>query len=120
MATQPANFPDDVNQSTIDEIFRALANPTRRQLIAYIDACEASVTFDELTEYLSASINSSEELAGSADLNNVAIELHHVHLPKLEAIGLVDISEEPTCRMVRGTDLLDQVATESVFLHQDD
>ena len=112
METSPSNFQGAVNPETIDEIFQALSNATRRHLLAYLDDREEHVTSDELVEYLSATTESRDEPASSADPNGIAVRLHHQHLPKLEASGLVEIAEKPTGRMVRGTDLLDQVATE--------
>lgn len=72
-------FPD---QSPIDEAFEALADPYRRRLI------------NELFELGSTGVDvvhiPEDVSTEQTDEESLTVEMHHVHLPKLETEGFVD------------------------------
>ena len=81
-------------------LFDVLADSRRRRLIALLREHEQA---DRLfLDTLSARL--AEDANESAD--DVAVALHHHHLPKLDAAGLVDY--DPTVRMVEFTGLDDE------------
>lgn len=75
-----------------DTLFELLADPRRRRLIETLDELGqgARVPLADLSERLAATEGST---AGEAR-HDVAIALHHVHLPMLDEAGLVDYDSE--------------------------
>jgi len=65
------------------QLFSALANHQRRLALSVL---EEAITLD--IEALAAEIASCEE---TADATNIEVQLHHQHLPVLEAAGLVTV-----------------------------
>lgn len=80
-------------QPATDVLFDVLGDQTRRRLLWYL-LDESSASVDELTDVLVG-----WELAGSWVVDTdrrgrIAASLHHVHLPKLVAAGLVDYDRD--------------------------
>lgn len=65
-------------EPSLDSTFSALANRDRRELLVTLSECNTLVPID-----------SSDEDASTQD-----IEMYHVHLPKLEAAGLIEWNRE--------------------------
>jgi hypothetical protein len=74
--------------------FELLANERRRALAAHLLAVPRVVTVEELADVLADA---------DTDATRVASKLHHVHLPKLEAAGVIEWDEP---EHVEGTELL--------------
>lgn len=91
----PAGDPDE---ATIDGCFDALASRRRRQVLAYLEG-EGSdeVSFDALVSAVVAAEPRPDARTGHYE--QVALALHHAHLPKLERAGLVEY--DPRARTVR-------------------
>jgi len=96
------------NEERIDAVFEALADARRRRIVRILRACEGEVvTVPELAEALA--VREPGELDGS----RLTVSLRHVHLPKLEATGIVESAADGS--KMRYTDpplvehLLDQV-----------
>jgi hypothetical protein len=74
--------PSSDDENSLDELFELLANERRRRVIYFFEQSSADVCrLDRLAEAV------AWETAGDAD--RIRTELHHVHLPKLVAFGVV-------------------------------
>lgn len=73
---------------TTDELLEVVADPRRRLVLRYLcDNGEQPVTVGELATHLAAEAGGTD---GPEDTRPKRIPLEHVHLPKLDAAGLVD------------------------------
>jgi DNA-binding transcriptional ArsR family regulator len=111
---------DGVDAEAVDDAFRAQSDATRRHLLAYLDERGDAVAVSDLVEDLATALNEDGASARPRDEEALALRLHHVHLPKLEAAGLVEVAEGPTGRTVRLSDGVRGVQTGSMFLPVDD
>lgn len=83
----------DVNA---DDVFDVLSNARRRSVITYLHDADDVVELTELVDWIrTREPDRSEEDHREA----VAIALHHVHLPKLAASGVIDY--DPRSRTIR-------------------
>ncbi len=72
-----------------DRILKLLASKERRKVIEYFDRHDVeSATMEILTSHLARAKVGSNGETPSTDAAKA--ELHHVHLPKLEAYGVVE------------------------------
>lgn len=79
--------------SDLDPLLSSLADPVRRETIHFLNHHRSPVALNELVEHLiSASAKGAEIDNGSINPEQLEISLVHVHLPKLEAVGLVEVS----------------------------
>ncbi|WP_089790191.1 DUF7344 domain-containing protein [Natronobacterium haloterrestre] len=85
-----------------DMLFEILADPRRRHLIAVLRGYDRTdrVFVDTLSSRLAA-----REKATSETTDEIALTLHHQHLPRLDEAEL--IRYEPTSKMVEFTDITD-------------
>ncbi|MFB6143039.1 MAG: hypothetical protein ABEJ30_06820 [Halorientalis sp.] len=71
----------------VDDVFDLLAHDRRRDVCLFLTRTDRSVvTVDEL----------AAALAVDADRERLAVDLHHRHLPKLAAAGVVDYDPRST------------------------
>jgi len=70
-----------------DERYDLLAAERRRAVLAVLDERGAPVALDDLTEAVAA--RESDETRGEAR-GRLAISLHHVHLPRMADLGVLD------------------------------
>ena len=78
---------------SLDMIFEVLSNRRRRHALYYLyDQPDGVATIEELTAAVVAGVEESS--TGREDvterLDRIRTELHHVHLPKLEDVGVVE------------------------------
>lgn len=78
---------------SIDEIFLALADVRRRIAIEYLTAVDRPVSRDELVQHVATTVRDGASPGGTQH-DEIAVQFHHTHLPKLVAVGLVDYDEE--------------------------
>lgn len=71
----------------VDELFEVLADRKRRSAIRHLTTAGGSLAFDELVADVAR--ETTVEPVGHERRRDVAASLYHVHLPKLEAAGLV-------------------------------
>lgn len=100
----------------LDAAFELLADPLRRDALARLDDVEdARLDLSTLAATVASSELSADDAAsdatgasgtddeqsddGRSDVRSIALELHHVHLPKLESHGVV--AYDPERRTVR-------------------
>lgn len=80
----------------LDELFEILADGERRRLLGYLQGADGDVaTFSELVEHVS----DEPDALSDDDPDRVAVNLHHNHLPKLEAANIVEY--DPRSETVR-------------------
>lgn len=92
-------------QHAIDAVFDALADGHRRKLLAHLrDASEASV------EELASVIDGQADGVRRGD-HDLAVRLHHVHLPKLADADLVEYDRSAErVEYVGGSEIADLLA----------
>jgi DNA-binding transcriptional ArsR family regulator len=93
--------------SSLDALFRALANPTRRRVLGYLLEQEEA-TFEELTDVLVGWVASDGVVVGPAERERLEIALYHSHLPVLTDSGVVGY--DPETNEIRLETLPDSVA----------
>jgi len=80
-----------------DDLFEALANSKRRQLLLALPD-ESGMHLDELTDILVGWQTTTDGPAGPDEWAKVKIELVHAHLPLLSDTGLLDYEDEEITR----------------------
>ena len=79
------------DQISKDALFRVLANTQRRQILLYLsDHPKPTTTRDEMLDHL---VEISDEPHGDTH-RRLAIQLQHIHLPKLDDHGLLEYDTE--------------------------
>ncbi|WIV66522.1 DUF7344 domain-containing protein [Natrialbaceae archaeon AArc-T1-2] len=87
----------DAVELTTDEYHELLVSKRRRLTIDVLGGNTSSVALDELA----AGIVAREEGIDAANedaVERVAIDLHHVHLPKMDELGLLEYDPD-SCRV---------------------
>jgi DNA-binding transcriptional ArsR family regulator len=69
-------YTDDAEQAPVDELFRQLASPLRRQVLLTLARSPGGLDADTL--------------AGGPEPERTRIALHHIHLPKLAEAGYIE------------------------------
>ena len=78
--------------ASLDAVFDALADERRRKTVSHLAEADGEIPVDRL---LAAVVTDSGEVETVADgTGRHAIRFHHVHLPKLEDVGLVEYDYE--------------------------
>lgn len=86
-----------------DRFLRALSDSTRRLVLSHLHAADTDrFTLDELAAVVASEVTAS---AASADTRRetARVALHHRHLPKLAAVGLIDYDPHSGRIRYRGT-----------------
>lgn len=82
--------PNDQAGQSLDDVLRLLADRTRRKLLRHLlEAEPAPVAVDDLVAALAGT-----DAFDATDRRALAIDLHHVHLPRLADEGVVDWDPE--------------------------
>ncbi|MFD1586104.1 hypothetical protein ACFR9U_03855 [Halorientalis brevis] len=82
-------------RAVTDALFDSLANGTRRRVLRYLDAVGGTTPLPQLVSALA-----SEESSRSLDAeprprdDRIRLSLRHVHLPKLQAAGLIEWEDD--------------------------
>lgn len=88
---------------TTETAFEVLAHRHRRAILRHLADTNGTVSFDQLAEALLA------DAKGVGSLNEAQIQLHHVHLPKIQQAGLIDYdAPDDTVRYV-GNELVEDL-----------
>lgn len=83
----------------IDECLDLLADERRRQVLTHLrQATDSAMSFDDLLDAVHGDVPDTGHQP-RRHRDELAIELHHTHLPKLAANGLVEF--EPRSGIVR-------------------
>lgn len=75
-------------EERIDAMFDVLADARRRRVVRILRSCEEPVPVPTLAEALAG------REPGDPDPDQLVISLRHVHLPKLDATGVVEYTPE--------------------------
>lgn len=76
-----------------DELYGALCHAERRRVLAALLE-ERTTRIEELADVLAGWEATERGVVGAEDRNRTLTRLHHVHLPKLAAVGLIDYSPD--------------------------
>lgn len=80
---------------SLDAVFRALADHRRRCICHYLARSDGPMAVTELAELVAASMSEkTRAVLTSAEIEKTRAELHQMHLPKLEEVGIVDYDDE--------------------------
>lgn len=71
-------------------VFSLLSNDARRRAVAYLAKRDAPVTLNDLADVVASPDETERDSEPAAARERVAVALHHVHLPKLDAADVVD------------------------------
>lgn len=71
--------------------YELLANERRRRTLAILAERDEAISLEELASELA---NRAGDESGAAGATDAAIGLHHIHLPKLDTVGLIDYDPE--------------------------
>jgi DNA-binding transcriptional ArsR family regulator len=98
---------------TPDVTFELLSNPQRRYALAYLSRRGQPITARELAEQIAA-WEQDKPVSEVEDetAEQIQMTLHHNHIPKLRAVGLVDQSERGEGFVLESTDKVNQVEAE--------
>ncbi|WP_266075689.1 DUF7344 domain-containing protein [Haladaptatus caseinilyticus] len=93
--------PEEVHESKLSpKTIAKVLQDRQRRLICHILANSSTVTtFDDLIDALSDRELNAPESDTEFDRRSASIQLHHVHLPLLEDIGVIEY--EPRCGTIR-------------------
>lgn len=78
--------PSALDEGDVHDILR---NDRRREMIAFLSQHDGRTTIRELSEHI-ATVESDEEPPPRNIRQSVYVSLHQTHLPKLEALGVID------------------------------
>lgn len=91
----------------LNHVFKLLANHHRRHALTYLVGMDDdTATLDELSGYVAARHANSGNNPGHDD--ELARGLHHIHLPKLEAAGVIEYDARSETIRYHGQLLLEQ------------
>lgn len=90
-------------------IASALADTRRRQALSIIESASDRITYEELTNELRRRETSGQ----NSNRQELRMQLHHHHLPKLEAVGLVEYDHDESVVSYRGPATLRSVLPEA-------
>jgi DNA-binding transcriptional ArsR family regulator len=76
------------DEEEVDAVFGVLSDARRRRVIRILRAREGPVSVTALAEALAA------DEPGTPDPDRLVVSLRHVHLPKLDATGVVEYVPE--------------------------
>lgn len=100
----------DLQTDGLDEVLSALAHDYRRIILTVLEGEAASMSRSELGRELRRRVPAPAEHAVPA-VETVTTTLHHVHLPKLDDLGLIDFDPERGRTTYVGHPALDEVFT---------
>jgi len=79
---------------SVDEIFTLLSDQRRRTTFTVLADCDGALSVTELANEILAREPGSTVDRSEDELSSVSLSLAHIHLPKLEAMGLVEYDAE--------------------------
>lgn len=93
LSAEQATLGNDLPAAVPDDVYRALAQSERRQLLSYL-LDEQAVTLDQATDIIVGWKVTDEGAVGANERERIRGALHHIHLPLLEEVGLVSYDRE--------------------------
>ncbi|GAB3668299.1 DUF7344 domain-containing protein [Halopiger thermotolerans] len=86
-----------------DELLQRVVDPVRLQLVRIVHENDGSLSIERLAAELAA-----RESPGPSETETAKIELHHAHLPALDAVGVLEY--DPDTGLVTATPTTDAVS----------
>lgn len=81
---------DELRSSELDSMFEALSVARRRYVLYYLaDRPDEAVDLVDLIDHVRM-VEQAEGTAETTRQERIRIDLHHSHLPKLDAMGVID------------------------------
>jgi len=90
-------------EERVDAMFDVLADARRRRVVRILRSCEEPVSVPMLAEAL------AEREPGDPDPDQLVVSLRHVHLPKLDATGVVEYTPDRSRIRYDGPPLLERL-----------
>lgn len=93
------------DEQTVTTLFEVLRDPRRRQVVDVLEDRTTQVSLDDLASRL-ATCERWIDGDGTSDsaVEDVALSLHHVHLPRLATAGIVEYDAESNVVTPRATE----------------
>ena len=102
-----------MDPSSLDDVFRALAASHRRAICRYFESSGDDVAeFDDLVEFVVEEEGPARADDRSEHRREVAVDLYHVHLPRLSEAGLVEFDHRTGRVLYLGAPLARSVLAE--------
>lgn len=74
-----------------DSVLSAVANEQRRAIISVLtEAAENTLAYDVLVERVAENLEDEAVEAAAGQRRRLRISLHHIHLPKLDEVGVIE------------------------------
>lgn len=93
---------DDISADVLDTMFDVLSADRRRYTLQYLVETDATVPLSELAAAV-ATTETDESSVSADSRQQVAIDLHHRHLPKLADEGLISYDADANLTTVTET-----------------
>ncbi|SIQ70881.1 hypothetical protein SAMN05421858_0153 [Haladaptatus litoreus] len=82
--------PDDEVNLSVETLFDVLESSHRRFVLSHLSESLPPVKIDDLAEYIATAEEGTADTDPSPEMTDeIEILLYHVHLPKMEDVGLV-------------------------------
>lgn len=102
-----------MDSSSLDDVFRALAASRRRAICRYFESSgDDDADFDELVDFVVETERAERTDDRPDHRQEVAVDLHHVHLPVLSEAGVVEFDPRSGSVLYGGDHQLDAVLAE--------
>ena len=102
--------PEETNRA--DAVCEALADPLRREVLSTLHEQDDVASVSSLVDEMGA-------LADEPSGERVEVALHHVHLPKLDELGVVEFDEQNDTVRYQEDPLLTDIVTSPHFERTD-
>jgi hypothetical protein len=81
----------DGTDRSVDELYDVLRAERRRQTLAVLTERQTPMPAEQIARAVAMrETDASQPRASESHVREVQLSLHHVHLPKLDAVGLID------------------------------
>lgn len=93
--TTRTSSPNTRTEISVETLFDVLSSPYRRYVLSFLSDATTPTTMGDLAYHVAAwEADTSITEIDDEDATEAEILLYHVHLPKMESIGLVDYDAE--------------------------
>ena len=102
-----------MDPSSLDDVFRALAASRRRAICRYFESSGDDVAdLDDLVDFVVETERAERSDDRPDHRREVAVDLHHVHLPVLAEAGVVEFDSRSGSVLYRSDYQLDAILAE--------
>lgn len=91
-------------EPSVDDLFDVLTDVRRRHVLTILAGRDASMAVDALARTVAGRVHDADPASlDESRIRDVHVALHHVHLPKLDEVGLVDYDRDDGAVETTGT-----------------